>query len=327
MKKVIITVGGTGGHIYPAMTLAQQLKHDVLFVGGNLTKNQYFKETLFPFREVSCGSLNRWWRIVKGYMQSRRILKEYKPDVVFGFGSYYTLPTLLAAKSCSIPVILHEQNILPGRVTRLLSPYVRMTALNFRETAAHLKGKTVEVKLLIKEHKITSKEDAREYFGLEPHIKTLLIFGGSQGAQAINRVVSKVIPNNIQVLHFTGDHTENVQYRVKACVKPFESRMDLAWQAADLALSRAGAGTITESIKYEVPTILVPYPGAMDNHQEKNADFMVNTVGGAIKVLQSDLNEKLAGAMETCLDQRESMRQSIQTYKQQRKSQDIRELI
>lgn len=350
-KKVLITVGGTGGHIFPAMALAQQLKHEVpqiklLFVGGGLHGNRYFERAAFPHQEVPCGtcsirkplhSLRSLWRILLGIKQSRQIIRDFQPDVVVGFGSYHTLPTLIATKLNGVPFILHEANRIPGRVNRMLSPYAQMTGTHFPDTVHMLKGKTGEVKIPLREgyqFGASSKEQARAYFQLEPHLPTILIFGGSQGAQAINRLVSAAIPllpqhhlKTLQILHLTGDVKVAQQLRdhyrkhgVKAMVKEFESRMDLAWQSADLMISRAGAVTLAEQVEFEVPGVLIPFPFAMDNHQESNADFMVDVVKGAVKCVEKGLSpiqlaEVIAALLADDGEQLREMQYAIHRYR------------
>lgn len=362
-KKVLITVGGTGGHVYPAVSLAQQLKIsapslDILFAGGNLLANRYFEHGSFPYSSISCGSfakknpfslLKAFFSIVKGLWQSRRIINSFKPDLIVGFGSYYTLPALLAAKLGGIPFVLHEANSIPGKVNRLMSPHALLTGIHFPGTAALLKGKSVEVGMPLREGyrlDLNSREVARHYFQLDLHRTTLLVFGGSQGAQMLNKIVTGALQkgsanfaSQLQVIHITGNK-ENVdsyaqmyeQCGMKACVKDFEKRMDLAWQAADLVISRAGAGTIAEEVEFEVPGILIPYPYAADRHQDRNAEFMVKNVRGAEMCQEKNLTvEGLRITLASFLDddsiKLKNMRESIQIYKKNARGTDFCTLI
>lgn len=317
-KKVIITVGGTGGHVFPALTLAKQLFDlEILFVGGGLEKNRYFEGNAYSFHEIACGPLplkkplvatRNIFKISKGIWQSRQIIQSFKPHLMIGFGSYYTLPTLLAGKICGIPIVLHEANRIPGKVNRLLAPFAAITGINFSDTKKYLKGNVTEVPVPLREgykKGAISKEEARKHFNLSADKFTLLIFGGSQGAQKVNQLVSQAIcemqNSNLQVLQFTGNADSVVQlcnrYKkagISCCVKEFESRMDIAWQAADLAVVRSGASTLAEQLEFEIPAIFIPYPYATDNHQESNANFMEDEVQGAIMRRESDLtSEKL----------------------------------
>lgn len=350
MKKILITAGGTGGHVYPAMALAKQLLKecgdlDLLFVGGGLKSNRYFDRDSFSFQEVPCGTFHKnplvcarsMGHIAQGVWQSTRIIKAYKPDLVVGFGSFYTLPTLLSAKLQNIPIILHEANRIPGKVNRLLSKYVALTGVHFPDTGQHLKGNTCQASIPLREgYKIgvISPAEARNYFQLDPDLLTLLVFGGSQGARAINQLffdaaisLPASIVRQLQVLHITGDSVlqkrlqdKYTEHGIKACVKVFETRMDMAWRAADLMVSRAGAGTVAEQLEFEVPGILIPFPHAADNHQEKNADFMVESVKGAVKCLEHNLATGMLGNELLALLSEEQkrlkgMKQSMQEYK------------
>lgn len=354
-KKILITAGGTGGHIFPAIALGKQLSNsaDVLFVGGNLSTNPYFEREAFPSRTVSCATfksknplavLKTLAKISLGIAQSCQILREYQPDIVVGFGSYYTLPILLASKMKKIPFILHEANSIPGKVNRLLSKYAAAVGIHFPETSTLLKGKTHEVGLPLRQgykKNFHLTENARAYFGLDASRFTILVFGGSQGAAKLNHLSCQAFAQhlhkeNIQIIHIAGEASLaqqlNAEYQkvgLKACVKSFESRMDLAWQAADLAITRSGAGTIAEAMEFEVPCILIPYPYATDNHQDKNADFFVKRVQGAIKFNESELTPlKLTEGVKFFSEENlNKMRQNINVYKIHHRSKNFCDLI
>ncbi len=361
--RILICSGGTGGHVFPAQALAQQIMQryknvEILFAGGGLTANSYFDRKRFTYREVACGNFN-WrkpficlrsgWRIIKGFIQSIRIIRSFKPNLVVGFGSYYTVPTLLAAKMMRIPIVLHAADSIPGKVVRWLSKYAVATGINFPEAAHHLKGKSVEVGIPLREGYRKSsigRKAGLEYFGLDSNRLTLLVFGGSQGALAINKMVVSALTQDLkpylqylQVIHYTGQakNTEWVQkmYQengVKACVKDFEKRMDFAWNVADLAISRSGASSIAEQIEFEVPGILIPYPFAMDNHQELNAEYFVTKIGGALRFSESQLNsKKLAEVIEKLITDNQSllrgMQQAIRLHKHRPQQQDLCTLV
>lgn len=359
-KRVIIATGGTGGHVYPAIALAQQLLElpdcQVLFIGGGLSENRYFDAKTFDSRSVSCGAflnnspksiLHALTNIGKGVWQSRRIIKEFKPDVAVGFGSFYAFPPLIAAKLLGVPLVLHEANSIPGKVNRLLAPFAEIVGVHFPETVHLLKGKTIEVGMpLRKGFRSTGfpASEARKHFGLLPDRTTLLIFGGSQGARSINALVYEALkqletPSLLQVLHLTGDPQMAIELQqnyqkhgIHACVKAFETNMHLAWQAADCVICRSGAGTIAEQLEFEVPGLLIPYPRAADNHQEHNADFMVATVCGAVKLHEKGLE---ASRLKECLSELmknngallEAMKQSIKSYKRRSRTKDLFSLV
>ncbi len=321
-KKILLTVGGTGGHVYPALTLANQLKASlqdpsITFAGGHLGSNPYFDKSAFQFYDTPCGTLSsrnplkflkNGYHTIHGVLQSRCILRELKPDIVIGFGSYHTFPVLVASKLMGIPFVLHESNSIPGKVNKLMAPYALFTGVQFPSAASFLKGKVIEVGMPLREgfHKGTrTRQEACEYFGLSPKGKTVLIFGGSQGARALNSLVVEAFKKgrmspisfpSLQAIHITGTAEEaqrcEAAYQncgIPACVKPFEGRMDMAWQAADLVIARAGAGTLAEEFEFEVPGILIPYPYAADGHQDRNGEFLVSQVGGGEKYAEKEL--------------------------------------
>lgn len=319
-KRLLICVGGTGGHIYPAQAFVEQFlaKHPnckILFVGSGLSTNRYFDRNRFAYYEVKSGTVSlrkplrtflSIGKIILGFLQSCRLIQKYQPDLVVGFGSYHGFPPLLAAKVFRLPVILHEANSIPGRVIRLLSPYVKVTGTHFPDANKRIMGKSLLVKMpLRKGYQLgnVTRNNASDYFHLNPSITTLLVFGGSQGASTINRLIVEAFEKvkhsvaSFQIIHLTGDiHLSDIiraQYEkmgIRAHVSHFESRMDLAWAASDLAITRAGASSIAEQMEFEVPGILIPYPHAMDNHQEYNADFLVKRVGAALKLNENQLN-------------------------------------
>ncbi len=358
-KRILITAGGTGGHLYPAQALAQQLMRqsgasNVLFVAGGLGTNRYFDRNCFSFREIACSpllsrnllkSFKGMTNLFKGFKESVAILKDYRPDVVVGFGSYYTVPTLLAARWLKIPIVLHEANSIPGRANKWLAPLAACIGLHFPLTAAFFKkGKTVEVGLPLREGyhlKAVSKEAALTYYGLSAQRTTLLICGGSQGARAINQLIEQCLPVlrrlSLQIIHLTGDADTALaltalyaSQHIPANVKAFESQMQMAWCAADGFVGRSGASTIAESIEFEVPGLLIPYPYATNQHQEKNADFLVDTVGSAWKLLELGLNsERLGKGIEDLFqDQQYAIfKKALKTYKQRPHQMTLCQLI
>lgn len=348
-KKIIITTGGTGGHVFPAQGLAYQLRQvapdiEILFVGGGLSTNRYFDRNQSTFHEVSCSTIKKGFgsfKIAQGTYQSYRIIKEFQPDLMVGFGSYYTVPPLLAAKISGVPIILHEANSVPGKVNKWFAPYVKAVGVHFPQTISLLQGHGIEVGLPLRagfSRGSTAKKEALLYFGLEDDKLTLLIFGGSQGAKAMNQCIKRCSSfNNLQIIHFTGSDVAAKEltdfyreHKVKSCVKSFESHMNLAWAASDLFLGRAGASTISEALEFEVPGILIPYPAATDNHQEKNADYLVETVKGAVKLLEKEMTPETILQAIDLMSKAENlkiMRQNMRNYKEQPSRIDLCSLV
>ena len=300
MLKVLIATGGTGGHLFPAQQLAQMLTGcNVLFAGHKLESTPFFDRKI-PFCEIASSSKKKeWFSILKGFWQSIRLLLRYSPDVVVGFGSFHSLPVLLAAVLLRKKIVLFEANCSLGKVNRLFSRFAKKVAFQFP-----VKEKGVYVPLLpwvAKESAPISSEVARSSYHLDPKVLTILVFGGSQGATFINETfcAAALILHGkgmvFQVIHFTGNEAAKINYPVPAAVKVFEKEMAKAYAAADLVVCRCGAGTTADLIRYRKPAILIPYPYAHD-HQRKNGEFLKE---GARMLLQKETNpEMLAREIE-----------------------------
>lgn len=349
MKKIVIAAGGSGGHLLPAQALADRLVRSypdvqIVFVGFGLDTSPFFSRKKWIWKQVCSASISMrpFWRglkgifsVAKGICQAISFLLTSRPDLVVGFGSYHSFPALFAARVLQIPLVLHEGNSIPGKVNRLFSSYAKVSAIYLPEAAQYLKGHSIPVTMPLRDgyqRPQVNQRSARLQFGLDPDTFTFLVFGGSQGAQALNTLFSKAICDHLckttkryQIIHLTGSRQVASQLTVNyeeagiaAYVKPYEKEMDQVWAAADLVISRAGACTIAEELELEVPGILVPYPFAADGHQNGNADFMVEKVKGAVKFYESELNsEKLADAIRNLAKgkQLEVMRKNMQEYK------------
>ena len=313
-KRLVILAGGTGGHLYPAQALAEQIQEhypqvEILFVGGGLQSNRCFDSTRFAFSEISVtpffsknpfkllkGGIN----LLKSIKESFSLFKKFKPDVVVGFGSYHTVPSLIVGKWMQIPLVLHEANSIPGKANRWLGSLVNHVGVHFPLTGSYFPKNNLEIPLPLRKGYhlgALSKEEALSCYGLQNNCRTILIFGGSQGAQMINQQILKSIPflrkEKIQVIHFTGteEFVEPLKslyalYEIPSIVKAFEKEMWKAWCAADLFIGRSGASTIAESTAFEVPGILIPYPFAAEKHQEVNARFFVDSMKGGEMLLE-----------------------------------------
>jgi UDP-N-acetylglucosamine--N-acetylmuramyl-(pentapeptide) pyrophosphoryl-undecaprenol N-acetylglucosamine transferase len=350
-KRAILSAGGTGGHLFPAQSLAIELSEwEVLFVAGGLKLNRCFDQKRFSFEEVECATfpsanpfqvMHRCGTIFKGVRQSRKIVRQFAPDLVVGFGSFFTLPVLVAALFEKVPIVLHEQNAIPGKVNRLFCPFARTMAITFPITRTYLKGrgeKQIEEVLFPLRKKTTIQEgECWRYFGLMPQKPTLLVFGGSQGAESLNALFLKALTHlpAIQVLHFTGNEERTQEAKrqyaalhIPSCVKSFEPCMDLAMQIADFAITRAGASTIAELIEYELPALLIPYPFATQNHQEKNGAHFASVVRGGQMHKESVMTPSfLAERITSSLPFLAEMRKNIAAYKKSRHVKRLAELI
>lgn len=342
---ILIGSGGTGGHVFPAQELAKELRdlgYEPIFIGGGLKTNRYFNREAFSFEEIESATpyrgnlLKALGKILRGVYQSWRLLSKYRPRALVGFGSFYTFPVLVAALIRRIPIFLFEPNAVCGKVNRLFSRWAQVSAVQFPEASSQLKGSCVNVKMPTAERQKEDKKVASAYFGLAPERFTFLVFGGSQGAGAINHLFVEAmkeftIPKDkFQVIHLVGakEKREEIaqmyeQEQILACVKSFEPHMEKGWSAADLVISRSGAATVAEQIGFAVPAILIPFPQATEDHQKHNAFFVEKVVHGGVVCLEQELSgKKLAKVCMEMIDQSrlDQMRQAIDTFK---KGQDL----
>lgn len=350
----MIAAGGTGGHVFPAQAFAEEFKDrhpdaELLFAGAGLSTNPYFLKEKFSFVTILSATpakshpmafLKALGMLFKGWCQSIRLLWSFRPQLIVGFGSFHSFPLLAAAVVLRMPFILYESNCLPGRVNRLLSRFACFSAIQFSQASQHLKGKVLEAKMPIwksSSKKTISREEAVAYYGLQQSIPTILIFGGSQGADAVNKTVAgafallaKRLLHPFQIIHLAGTQeradaliTEYRSLGIVYCVKAFEEQMQQAWTAADMVICRAGAATLAEQIAYEVPGILIPFPYASEDHQRENAFFLEKHIGGGYCVLEKNLNPViLADRIALFLDSDPALlrhlKQNIQDFKKRK---------
>jgi UDP-N-acetylglucosamine--N-acetylmuramyl-(pentapeptide) pyrophosphoryl-undecaprenol N-acetylglucosamine transferase len=337
--KVIISAGGTGGHLIPAKHLAEKLKEknvkDIVFLAKGLSENSIFEKDKFPFVDIpsDCFKKNPFklfisiLNILKGTIKSLFFILKFKPDVVVGFGSYHTFPVILAAKILFKPIILFEPNCFFGKVNKW---FVKGSKVVVTQFPSKLKN-AVQVK---KGFWITDKKTKKSYldFGLKKDHFTLLVFGGSQGAEYINQALIKIIGDflkkrkDVQIIHLTGRENRNESIKsfyekmnISAYVSSYEKNMSDLFHISDLVISRSGAGTFSELIYFEKPSVLIPYPYG-DHHQEYNADFMQDVIQGGMKMRQKDDN-----LLEVLIKMNEHfhvMKENIKKYKEMEKQLD-----
>ncbi len=356
-KKIVFAAGGTGGHLFPAQALADQLLKqrpdlDLLFAGAKLGDNPYFDRSKFayldilsttPFRGGILSRFKAFGILLGGIQKSLQMLREQKPDMVIGFGSFHAFPILCAAALKGIPIVLFESNAIPGKVIRLFSKRAKFTGIFFPQAKDYLKGNTVEVGIPQKNSQPLglTQCDARHLFNLDADRLTILVFGGSQGAKGINNHLLDLIPLlcqnqlSFQLIHLTGskDTTDAMtalckKWGIPHYIKDFEPQMAVALCAADIAICRSGAMTVSELLHYEVPAILIPYPFAADQHQLKNALFFEKEVGGGQHFEEAALSPKqLMQAMLPLLSRKETIKKSIHDFKIKQKKADLSSLV
>jgi UDP-N-acetylglucosamine--N-acetylmuramyl-(pentapeptide) pyrophosphoryl-undecaprenol N-acetylglucosamine transferase len=318
-KKVLIAAGGTGGHLFPAQQLAQQLQgdFDLLFAGHQIGTSPFFEREKIPFAEIIAHPLKRGFFIKTcvGFWQACKLIRGFKPDLVVGFGSFHTVPLLLAAAFLRKKLVLFEANSKMGKVIRLFRPLASEVAVQFPNTGGTLvpwlPWKSAGQRLEMKE--------AKKLYGLDPEKKVVLVFGGSQGASFLNETAPKAIRwiEECQAIHLAGPiEAEKVKEAYEklgifASVKPFEKEMAHAYAAADLALCRSGAGTIAELIRFELPALLIPYPFASENHQWMNGEYL-RDLGAARLIDQKEANEeKIAHELSAVIKQLEERKMRL----------------
>ncbi|MEL1134231.1 undecaprenyldiphospho-muramoylpentapeptide beta-N-acetylglucosaminyltransferase [Desulfitobacterium sp. THU1] len=320
--RVIVTGGGTGGHIYPALAIAKGIlakvpDSEILYVGTREgMEARLVPEAGISFkgvsgqglpRKISLDTLKVGGKTIKALWETKEILKKYKPDLVVGTGGYVSGPVVLTAALFGIPTLLHEQNALPGITNKILTRFVRKVMVTFPESIAHfgVRKKLILTGLPVRpEIGSISRQKGAERLGLRPEHLTLLVTGGSRGARSINQAMPKVLKQlathpEIQVIWATGKATyqetletlkaEGIQWqRENWRVLEYLKDMPEALACADLFVGRAGATTLAEIMVAGKPGILIPYPFAAENHQEFNARALEKD-GAARVILDRDL--------------------------------------
>ncbi len=336
-RNIIISGGGTGGHVFPAISIANAIKKidpetNILFVGA-LGKIEMEKVPAAGYeiiglpvaglqRKLTTKNLSFIFKLIKSLRKSKRIIKDFKPDVVVGVGGYASGPVLYKANKIGIPTLIQEQNSYAGITNKLLAKKAQKICVAYEGMEKYfpkekilLTGNPVRQDLL---DKMGSKIEAIKHFDLAENKKTILVIGGSLGARTINQSVIKDIEkignSDFQLLCQTGKYyyedakvvTDESEFK-NIKVLDFIKRMDFAYAAADIVISRAGAGTISELCLVGKPVILVPSPNVAEDHQTKNAMALVNR-NAAIMIRDVEAKEKLIGASLDLISNEEQMK-------------------
>ncbi len=321
IKKVILSGGGTGGHIFPALAIANEIKKrypevEILFVGalGRMEMERIpaagYKIIGLPVmgfpRKPSMKIFTFFKKLMESASMARNIVREFKPDVAIGVGGYASGPLLRAAAKQKIPCLIQEQNSYAGITNKLLSKKVNAICVAYDNMEKFFPaekivftGNPVREKLVEQ----VDRKEAFDYFELSENDKVLLIVGGSLGALSINTAVLKnmeaIAASGVQVIWQTGGiYFDRIQHELKMSkpgnlqIHKFITRMDLAYEVADLVISRAGAGTISELCLVGKASILIPSPNVSEDHQTKNAMALVEK-DAALMVHDKEINEKL----------------------------------
>ncbi len=319
--KVIFSGGSTGGHLMSGLSLAEEVKDAcpkseiTFFATSKSFEKECIQEKGFLFKKLPFtignrrsifGKMRFYVGMVLDTVYAGFVICKTRPDIVVGLGGYSSVPSIVGAMLLATPFVIIEQNLVPGKVNRLFSGKAKEVFCHFQQSVRwfkRTKAVTVTGNPVRKDILFAQKEVAATVLGLSLDKETILIIGGSQGASAINKVMVGCLPlfekrsDKLQIIHCTGDNDFDEisaaygKYKIDSYVCPFLSSMQHAYSMADVVVSRAGAGTITEITAVGLPSILIPYPFAADNHQYYNA-LELSTHGAAYLIEEKDFNER-----------------------------------
>jgi UDP-N-acetylglucosamine--N-acetylmuramyl-(pentapeptide) pyrophosphoryl-undecaprenol N-acetylglucosamine transferase len=324
--KFILSGGGTGGHIYPAIAIANELKSrfpdaEFLFVGAqDKMEMQKVPQAGYAIKGLWIAGLQRKltlqnamfpFKLISSLWKARKIIKQFKPDVVIGTGGFASGPLLKMANTMGVPTVIQEQNSYPGITNKLLSKKAKAICVAYENLERFfpkekmiLTGNPVRQDLIGVESK---RAEAIEFYNLDSNKKTLLVLGGSLGARRVNQLIEKELENilsqDVQVIWQCGklyfeDYKKYNKKNVQ--VLAFIERMDLVYASADIVISRAGASSVSELCIVGKPVIFIPSPNVAEDHQTKNAQAIVDKKG-AILLKESDLESQFRIVFEALL--------------------------
>ena len=342
MKRIILTGGGTAGHVTPNMALVPSLReagYDIHYIGSyNGMERKLIEEIGIPYHGISSGKLRRYFdvknfsdpfKVLKGYGEASHLIKKLKPDIVFSKGGFVTVPVVLAAKRRKVPVIIHESDITPGLANKLSIPAATKVCCNFPETLAHLPADKAVLSgsPIRKELFSGSKEEGLRICGFDDSKPVLMAMGGSLGAVAINNALRNnldALLEQFQIIHLCGKGNYDHSLEDKKGYKQFEyAKKELThlFAATDLIISRAGANAICELLALKKPNILIPLPAT-----QSRGDQLLNAASfeksGYSYVLQEEemTDDTLLKAVRYVYDEREEY---IQTLKERKLNDSI----
>lgn len=320
--KAVITGGGTGGHIYPALAVAEKLEKrgwEILYIGSeHRMEAEIVPKTGYDFKGISVRPLPRAisFKLItslfyntKAFFKALKLIRDFKADFVIGTGGFVAGPVVLAAALLRRKTIIHEQNAYPGITNKLLALFVDKICLNFAEAAKYLNAQSEKIEITGNpvRPKIINADRKKAYLNLDlkVNLKTILITGGSLGAEIINNNVLEIykyaLKNGIQILHLTGkkNYAQFINYLKVNNIDPenklikviaYLDQMEFALAAADLIISRAGATALAEITTCAKASILIPFAAAAENHQLINAEALKKR-GAALVIEESELDQ------------------------------------
>lgn len=336
-----VTGGGTGGHIYPAIAICDELKKDnetkdIYYVGNpdnlefEITKKLGYKFLPLKIsgmpRKFSFKIITWFFQLQFAILKALYYVKKYKPDVVFGTGGYVSAPALFAGGLDSVPIMIHDSDAKPGIVSQYIAPMAKCVSLAFDASKEFIQSDNIHVNgnPIREEFKTLTKQDARRKLGLEDKI-TLCIMGGSQGANSINSAAVGILEElsskyNLQIIFQTGkknyekvfSHLKEVYPKFEQdkniIMKPYFDNMSTVLKASDIAVSRAGSLSLSELCACAIAAILIPFPHAAADHQRKNAQYMVDKRAALYLEDADTTKDTLLIAVEQLLDNEEKFK-------------------
>ena len=325
--RVIVAAAGTAGHINPGLAIANKIEEkepdsEIIFIGTDrglenslVVRDGYELKTIEAYglsKQLTVKNLKKIYATLKSTFSARKIIKEFKPDVVIGTGGYICGPVIWAAKTQKVPIVIHESNAFPGKAVKFLAQIADTVLISFEDARQRIKkAKNVvctgtPVKIEKKEYNLEEKNSIMKHAGLKIDFPTVLIFGGSQGAQKINDAIIDIILNkfnkNYQIIWGTGQKQYNeikkklaenkidIENVKNAKILPYIYNMEEIMNISDIIVARSGAMTITEISNLGKPSILIPLPNVSQNHQLYNAKVLED-VGAARIILNDELNK------------------------------------
>ena len=315
---VIFAGGGTGGHLIAGLSIAQEISSrfpgaNIIFFGTSKKgESGYIGKSGYEFKQIKACKFTSFIRLpvfiivsLIGIIHSLINIIRIKPDIIIGLGGYGSALPVVAAYVTGVPIVLIEQNVIPGRANLIMARWVDVILCHWESTKKRFKRGHVCVTGVPIRNGIVENEAAidKNPFGLTSQGKTLLVMGGSQGSQAINKVILQSIPKlkalipDLQIIHLTGKQGYNEakaiydNMGISSFVSEFSDDIGIAYSLSDLVICRAGANTIAEISAVGIPAILIPYPYATDNHQYWNA-YELSRIGGAIIITQEELKSQ-----------------------------------
>ena len=327
MKHIVLTGGGTAGHVTPNIALIPRLKelgYEISYIGSlDGIEKKLIEELNIPYYGISSGKLRRYFdlknfsdpfKVLKGYAQSRKLLKKLKPDVVFSKGGFVTVPVVVAAKGCKIPAIIHESDMTPGLANKLAIPSATKVCCNFPETLKHLpEEKAVLTGTPIRQELLSGdKLEALKFCGFTANKPVIMIIGGSLGAAAVNDNIRKILPEllkDFQVIHLCGKGKlyESLQ-NTEGYIQFEYIKKELAdlFALADIVVSRAGANAICELLALQKPNLLIPLSAkASRGDQILNARSFEKQGYSMVLEEEEITDEKLLSTIHTLYEKRD----------------------